>query len=720
MLKKILFLAVILCIGGTVFGAPGDIAGLEVWLDGSTITGANGTDLTIWTDSSGNSRDATNGLSAYTQYPPEITSDTIGTTSGAKAANFNNGAPSGNEALEISNWHPSKGDYTIFVLAKTTDTRGYLVGQDLGGTNTAESVFGFGDTMGHPDLPDHFGELAFTNDGTSEGGAFKIVASGDPTDADGNWHIYSVIVQDNPTGGVGADVTLNIDGVDVATGQIDTNGVWGSDGIQPVTIAGNFGGSPENALDVDIAQVLIYNGALSDHDFMAVGYFLELTYGLDTAFNTPPGLVLISKTEVSVAEGGATDSYSLSLDTSPTSAVTIDINDDADPDQVTFNQDQLVFDEFNHNTPQMITVTAVDDYALESHPHSTTISHTVSQPGGNQENDGSVVSDVSVTISENDCGHGPFSPVDFNEDCIVDLEDFAFFAFEWLDCSIDNSSGECPKPQLLRFGVVTDVHHTTVPHVLPDIGDRAEDLQNFTSVMNTARAEFVITTGDMIHEGYNGSKASRYNNEIFTANVTTYKNYIGTFNGDVYYVLGNHDVSGTLSVSELSAIWDDPATDHHMPSGYYYFDYPAHKVRFIVLDAQYDTDGHHKYPLCIGYAVGYIPPVEQAWLSAQLADARTRNYRVIIFIHQLIEDDSVYGLLNYSEVEAILSSYNDVVLLAMSGHLHGSGLTTVNGISYISLAAMTNNNDNWALVELYPDNHISVWGHGLVPDWDIP
>jgi hypothetical protein len=705
--------------------SPQDIAGLAVWLDGMSIAGADGVDLTTWTDSSPNGYDATNGPSAFVQTPPEITSDTIGTTVGAKAASFNTGSFGGTEALEISTWHPAQGDYTIFVLARIPDTpglpdfQGYLVGQDFTGSNAGESVFGIGDAMGDPSLPDSGGELAFTNDGASEGGASKIVATGNSADADNLWHIYSVIVQDNPAGGVGSDVTLNIDGTDVATGQIDSNGIWGSDGIQPVTIAGNFGGSNENSLGVDIAQVVIYSGALSANDFEAVGFYLEQTYGLTTAFETPPGFVLSSLTTQSVVEGAATDSYTLVLDRSPTSPVTVDLS--ADADQVTVTPLQVVFDQNDFDTPQTILVTAVDDDATESHPHATSISHTVSQPGGSQEFDGGAVPNVSVSIGENDCGFGPFSPMDFNEDCSVNLVDYAIFSAEWLECSVDDSGGECPRPAVIKFGVVTDAHHTTVTHPLADIGDRSLDLQNFASFMNVEDADFVISTGDQVHEGHNGGIPSRYTNNIFTDNVTTYKTNIGTFDRDIYYVLGNHDVSGTLTVSQLSAIWHDPPAGHHMPlPGYYSFDYPNHRVRFIVLDAQYHTDDTPRQPLGPGFAVGYIPQVERTWLDSQLADARALNYRVIVFMHQILGPDPVFGLINSADVVAILASYSDVVLLVMSGHIHASGLDTLSGIPNISIAAMTNNNDNWALVELFADDSIKITGHGLVPDWTLP
>ena len=68
----------------------------------------------------------------------------------------------------------------------------------------------------------------------------------------------------------------------------------------------------------------------------------------------------------------------------------------------------------------------------------------------------------------------------------------------------------------LKFGVINDVHHTTTKHDLePDIGEHSEWIKAFVEAMNAAGASFVVSNGDQIHEGYNGSIPSRYKETEF-------------------------------------------------------------------------------------------------------------------------------------------------------------------------------------------------------------
>ena len=372
MFTRVVFFAVILCTGGAAFGAPGDIAGLEAWFDGATITEADGVNISIWADSSGNGRDATTGLSVFTHTEPDGGTATIGTAAGSRYADFDGGT----NALEISNWSQSTGPYTILVLARTTDGRGYLVGNDINGVNVGDGAFGFGDTHDHPDVANHPGELTLTNDdGTLK---FEIVASGDPNNVtDGNWHIYAVIVEDDPGEGLGANVTLNIDGVDVNTQMVSADGIFNTTD-HPVTIGGNWGGGGANMLDGDFAQILIYSGALSADDFNKAGFFIEQTYGLDTAFG-PSAQPLLTPTDGStdVFEGGVEgDTVEVTLGVQPVGTVQVDVSeagvpDSSDPNILVYDLTldgqaistsvTLSFDSSDWDTPQTIVVDAFDD-----------------------------------------------------------------------------------------------------------------------------------------------------------------------------------------------------------------------------------------------------------------------------------------------------------------------------------------------------------------------
>ena len=110
-----------------------------------------------------------------------------------------------------------------------------------------------------------------------------------------------------------------------------------------------------------------------------------------------PGFTL-SQTggNTSVTEGGNTDTYSLVLNTQPISDVTIAL---ATSNQITLNQTTFTFTAANWNTPQTITVTAVDDTVTEGN-HTAIINHTVSSSDANYNS--LTIPAVNVGIQDND------------------------------------------------------------------------------------------------------------------------------------------------------------------------------------------------------------------------------------------------------------------------------------------------------------------------------
>lgn len=116
--------------------------------------------------------------------------------------------------------------------------------------------------------------------------------------------------------------------------------------------------------------------------------------------NDKPGLI-ISPRILALAEGETT-TYQIVLTTQPTADVTVDIFSGVDG-QVTVNPAALTFAPEDWDTPQLITVTAVDDDVDESAPdetHSAIISHSVksSDPQYNSGQAGR----ISINITDND------------------------------------------------------------------------------------------------------------------------------------------------------------------------------------------------------------------------------------------------------------------------------------------------------------------------------
>jgi predicted extracellular nuclease len=114
------------------------------------------------------------------------------------------------------------------------------------------------------------------------------------------------------------------------------------------------------------------------------------------------GVLLIeSGASTHVTEGGATDTYTIALRSQPTADVTVTLNSDA---QVTASATTLTFTPANWNVAQTVTVTAVDDTAVEGN-HTGTITHTVSSSDSRYNGIG--LPAVIANITDNDFAGAP-------------------------------------------------------------------------------------------------------------------------------------------------------------------------------------------------------------------------------------------------------------------------------------------------------------------------
>jgi hypothetical protein len=104
-----------------------------------------------------------------------------------------------------------------------------------------------------------------------------------------------------------------------------------------------------------------------------------------------------------ITEGGAGDSYDIVLTSQPTANVTVNITFDSAQVVVNGENDgttSRTFTPANWDTPQTVTVSAVNDSVVEANPHTTSIVQTASSADAlyNVINP----ADVSVSITEND------------------------------------------------------------------------------------------------------------------------------------------------------------------------------------------------------------------------------------------------------------------------------------------------------------------------------
>ncbi|MBD1813615.1 choice-of-anchor L domain-containing protein, partial [Microcoleus vaginatus DQ-U2] len=110
--------------------------------------------------------------------------------------------------------------------------------------------------------------------------------------------------------------------------------------------------------------------------------------------NTPS--ITITPASTTAAEGGATDSYTVSLNTQPTANVTVNVAAGSQINAIA----PIVFTPANWNIPQTVTVRATDDTVVEG-SHSGTLNHSVAS-GSAAEYLPVAIAPVTVTIADND------------------------------------------------------------------------------------------------------------------------------------------------------------------------------------------------------------------------------------------------------------------------------------------------------------------------------
>ena len=133
---------------------------------------------------------------------------------------------------------------------------------------------------------------------------------------------------------------------------------------------------------------------------------MPVTATLTISDNDTAG-VSISPTTVAVSESGVTDTYQVVLTSQPTATVTITFNTDAQLSAIS----PITFTTLNWNSPQTVTVSAVNDSVVEG-AHTSTITHTAASSDSNY--DATSIDDVTVNISDNDSAGVTVNPTSVN------------------------------------------------------------------------------------------------------------------------------------------------------------------------------------------------------------------------------------------------------------------------------------------------------------------
>jgi len=253
----------------------------------------------------------------------------------------------------------------------------------------------------------------------------------------------------------------------------------------------------------------------------------------------------------------------------------------------------------------------------------------------------------------------------------------------------------------VRFGIVTDCHYADADTV----GTRyyrysLDKLAGCVEIMNAQKVDFLVELGDF--KDQNSPPIEQKTLSYLQA----VENVFHKFDGPTYHVLGNHDqdsISKTKFLNNIENTGIDPGKSH------YSFDFNG--VHFIVLDANYKSDGADYDHSNFDWTDANIPPAELQWLRQDLA---TSSGAVVVLIHQLLDGKGSHYVKNAAEIRQILEQ-SSKVLAVFQGHYHDGNYSLINGIHYYTLKAMVEGpgpeNNSYAIVEVLPDMSFTVTGY---------
>ena len=221
----------------------------------------------------------------------------------------------------------------------------------------------------------------------------------------GSTGTYTVVLDTAPTGDVTIAVTETSDDISLSATTL-TFGTANWSAAQAVTVTAVDDSSTEAEETVTITHSVSASADTTDYPTTLAVDSVSVTVTDNDA--ATPG-VTVSESTVSVTEGGATDTYTVVLDTAPTGDVVIAVTETSA--DISVNPTTLTFGTANWSTAQIVTVTAVDDSTTEAE-ETVTITHSVSASADTTDYPTTLTVDsVSVTVTDNDDATPPGAPV---------------------------------------------------------------------------------------------------------------------------------------------------------------------------------------------------------------------------------------------------------------------------------------------------------------------
>jgi alkaline phosphatase len=220
---------------------------------------------------------------------------------------------------------------------------------------------------------------------------------------------------------------------------------------------------------------------------------------------------------------------------------------------------------------------------------------------------------------------------------------------------------------VVKLGLVTDIHYADKPHAGTRYYREAiAKMREAVGVFRDERVDFAVSLGDFVDSA-----------EDLATETAWLKTMAAEFEPGAkerHFVLGNHCIWTLTKPQFLSTVG--------AKAGHYSFDRKG--WHFVVLDACYRADGAPYGARNNDWKDTDIPAAQQEWLAADLAAVKTR---AIVFVHQRLDVGGSYGVRTAPKVREILQDSGRIALV-LQGHSHKYERNEINGIPYVTLAAM--------------------------------
>ena len=200
--------------------------------------------------------------------------------------------------------------------------------------------------------------------------------------------------------------------------------------------------------------------------------------------------------------------------------------------------------------------------------------------------------------------------------------------------------GDLSEP--VRIGVIADLHHD-IMH------DGMERLDVFLEAMARNQPDAIVQLGDFAYpKPKNRDVIDRFN--------SAHENSL--------HVIGNHDTDAGSTTQQCIEMWG-------MPARHYVKDIEG--INLLVLDGNDAGSPDHRggYPR-------YVGPEQSAWLKTQLENIQGP---IIVACHQPLAGP--WAIDNAGEIQGILESAADRVILVINGHSHIDHLLRVGNVNHL-------------------------------------